>query len=77
MNVSVPIPCTYYHYFSVVKLEVRDDDSPSSSFIVKNCFLCFGFFPFPLEFEKRSFHVFKELCWDFDKECLESIDCLW
>jgi hypothetical protein len=36
-SVSVPIPCNFYHYCSVVKLDVKDGDSPSYSFIVKNC----------------------------------------
>ena len=26
---SVPVPCSFYHYCSVVQLEVRDGDSPS------------------------------------------------
>ena len=42
MSVSVPIPCSFHHYCSVVKFEVRDGDSPNRSFIVKNCF-CFCF----------------------------------
>jgi hypothetical protein len=36
-----------------------------------------GFVAFPDEFESSSFHVFEELCWDFDGNCIESIDCLW
>ena len=67
------------------KLEVRDGDSTSCSFIVKNCFhysgFCFLFFvfcfAFPDEFENCSFHVFEELCWNFDGDRIESIDCLW
>ena len=38
VSVSVPIPCSIYHYCSAVKLEVRDGDSPSCYFIVKNFF---------------------------------------
>ena len=55
----------FNHYCSVVKLEVRDHDSPSCSLIVKNCFCYSGFFAFPDEFENCSFHVFEELCWDW------------
>jgi hypothetical protein len=66
----------FYHHFSVVKLEVRDGDSPSHSFIVKYCFHYSGFFAFLDEFENCSFHVFEELCWDFDGDCIESIDGL-
>jgi hypothetical protein len=36
MSVSVAISCSFYHYCSVAKLEVRDGDSPSCSFTVKN-----------------------------------------
>jgi hypothetical protein len=70
------IPCSFYHYCSVVKLEVTVGDSPSISFIAKNCFHYSGFFAFPDEFENCSFRVFEELCWDFDGDCNESIDCL-
>jgi hypothetical protein len=24
-----------------------------------------------------AFSVFKELCWDFDGNCIKSVDCLW
>jgi hypothetical protein len=75
--VSVPIPNSFCHYCSVVKLEVRVGDSLSCSFIVKNCFHYSVIFAFPAEFENCSFHIFEELCWDFDGDCIESIDCLW
>ena len=32
---------------------------------------------FPGEFENCSFYVFEELCWDFDGDYIESVDCLW
>jgi hypothetical protein len=80
VSVSVAVPCSFYHYCSIVKVDVRDDDSPSCSFIVKNCFCYSGLFvclfAFPDEFE-NFFHIFEELCWDFDGDCIESIDCLW
>jgi hypothetical protein len=47
VSVSLPIPCSYYHYCSEVKLEVRDGDFPSCSS--------------PYELENCSFHVFEEL----------------
>ena len=37
VSISVPIPCSFNHYCSVVKLEVRNNDSPNQSFIVKYC----------------------------------------
>jgi hypothetical protein len=27
LSVSIPIPCSFYYYCSVVHLEVRDDDT--------------------------------------------------
>jgi hypothetical protein len=51
MSVSVPIPCRFYQYCSVVQLEVRNSDSARSSFIVQDCF---GY-----EVENYSFKVYK------------------
>jgi hypothetical protein len=34
--VSVPLTCSFYQHCSVVHLEVRDDDTPRSSFIVED-----------------------------------------
>jgi hypothetical protein len=48
---SVPVPCSFYHYCSVVQLEVRDDESPRSSFIVENCFRYPEFLVIPEEVE--------------------------
>ena len=38
MPVSVPIPYIFYHYCSVIQLEVRDGDSDRDLFIVENSF---------------------------------------
>jgi hypothetical protein len=37
-----PMPCSFYHYCSLVQLEVRDGDSPRSSFLVENSFHYLG-----------------------------------
>jgi hypothetical protein len=48
VSVTVAIPWTFYHHCSVVKLEIRDGDSPIRSFIVKY-YLCYsGFFAFQM-----------------------------
>ena len=48
--------CSFYHYCSVVKVDVRDGDSPSCSFIVKNYFHYSVFFLiFPDELEELLF----------------------
>jgi hypothetical protein len=49
MFVSVSIPCSFYHYCYVVKLEVRDADSSRGSFIVKNYFSVLDFLPFQMK----------------------------
>jgi hypothetical protein len=76
VSASIPIPCSYYHYCCVVKLEFKDGDSLRIPFI-KKCFHYSRFFCFPDEFENCSFHVFEELCWDFDGDCIGCVDCLW
>ena len=66
----------FYHYCSVVKLEVRNGDFPICSFFVKNCFCYSGIFAFPDDVEKFPSHVLEELCWDFGGDCIESIHSL-
>ena len=70
VSASVPIVCSFYHYCSVVQLEVRDGDSSQSSFIVQDCFAYPDFlfvcwfvcsFVFPYEVENCSFKVYKKI----------------
>jgi hypothetical protein len=75
LSVSVPIPCGFYHYCLVVELEVRHGDSTRSSFIVEDCYP--GFFVILDEFENCSFYLCEELSWNFDRDCIESVDCFW
>jgi hypothetical protein len=35
------------------------------------------FFLFPYEIKNCSFKVCKELCWNFDGNCIECVDCFW
>jgi len=48
LPVSVPILHSFYDYCSVILLEVRDGDSPRSSFIVEYSFCYPGFFVTPI-----------------------------
>jgi hypothetical protein len=66
LSISVPVTCSFYHYCSVLDLEIRDGDSCRSSFIVVNSFHYTGFFVVvvvvvvvvvPNEFENCSFSV--------------------
>jgi hypothetical protein len=34
-----------------------------------------GFIVCPREIENCSFHVTEELCWNFDENSIESVDC--
>jgi hypothetical protein len=56
MLATVPIPCSFCHYCSVIWLEVRDGDSARSFFIVENVFHYASFF-FSNEFASFSFSV--------------------
>jgi hypothetical protein len=42
-SISLPIPNSFYHYCSVLHLEIRNDDSSRGSFIVENCLSYPGF----------------------------------
>ena len=77
MSVFMPIPCVFYYYCSVVQLEFRVADASRSSVIVQDCLSYPGFFGFLYEVENCSFKVCKELCWNFDGNCIESVDCFW
>jgi hypothetical protein len=82
------MPYNFYHYCSVVQLEVRHGDSPRSSFIVENSFHYPGFFVIPNELQiltlelyeekkeaKKKKELYEELICNFDGNCIESVDC--
>jgi hypothetical protein len=67
--ITLPIPCSFYHNFSVVQLEIRDGDSSRSYFIIENSFLILienRFFVIANEFENWSFKLCEEFSWNFD-----------
>ena len=76
LPIFVPISCCYYHYFFVVELEIRDGDSPRSSFILDNSVLDPEFFVIPDEFENYSFDLCEELIRNFDGNYIESVEFL-
>jgi hypothetical protein len=76
-SVAVPVPCSFYQNCSVVQLEVRHGDSTRGSFIVENSVCYPRFFVFPGEFANCSFQFVEELSWNFDGDCIESVDCFW
>ena len=48
-----------------------------SSFIVENSFSYPGFLVIPNKFANCSFYLYEELSWNFDGDCVESVDCFW
>jgi hypothetical protein len=38
-------------------------------------FVFLGFFVIPDEVQKCTFYLCEELSWDFDDDCIESVDC--
>jgi hypothetical protein len=59
----------FYYYCSVVQLEVRDGDTSNSLYCI-GLLLLSCFFLFLYEVENCSFKICKELCWNFDGNCI-------
>ena len=47
---------------------------PAILLLLRIVFDILDFFTFPDKFENCSFYVFEELSWDFDGDCIESVD---
>ena len=75
-NCICTITIHFYHYFSIIQLEVGND-SPWSSFIVENSFLIYWISIIPNDFSNCSFYLYEELSLNFDGDCIESVDCFW
>ena len=73
----MPIPRYFYDYGSILELEARDGDASGSPFIEQDYFGYPWFSVFPYEVEYCSFEVCEELCWDFDRDHIKSIDYFW
>ena len=74
LSIPIQITCSFYYYCSVVQVEVRENVTSRNSFIVQDCFTYPGPFVFPYEGgENDSVKVCKELCWNFDGNCIESL----
>jgi hypothetical protein len=76
VSVYVWIQWSFYPHCFVVEHEVRDCNSSQSSLIV----LDFGFpwlIIFTYEVQNWSYKVYKKLGWNFDGDCIESVDCFW
>ena len=73
-SVFMPVPSCFHYCSSVIEFEVRDGNASRSSFIVLDSFGYPGFFVFPYKVDYFSLKVCEEFCWDFDGDCIESID---
>ena len=67
----------FYYYIFVVQLEIRVGDTSRSSLIVQYCSSYTGIFVLPYAVDNSYFKVHKELSWNFDENCVQSIDCFW
>ena len=77
LSIFVPVPSCFQNYSSIIELEVRDGDASGSFFIVQDCFGYPRSTVFPYRVGYCSFKVCEELCWDFNGDCIESVDCFW
>jgi hypothetical protein len=57
--------------------EIRAGNTSSKSFIIQYYFSYPEFLFFPYEIENCPFMVSKELSWNFNRDCIDSIDCSW
>jgi len=73
MNFFVPITYSFYHYYSVIYLEVRDDDSPRSPFIVEDsfCYVSFLLLQMNLQIANYLSNSMKKMSLNFDRDCIE------
>ena len=72
LSVSLPIPYSFYHYYSLILFAFRDNDSPRSPFIVEDSFSYPGFFVIPDKFANCSVKLYEELACNFDGDCIDS-----
>jgi hypothetical protein len=45
--------------------------------VILGLFVCLFVFVIPDEFENCSFCICEALSWNFDGDCIESVDCFW
>jgi hypothetical protein len=50
---------------------------PDVLFLLRIVFAILVFFVIPNEFENCPFQFYEKLSWNFDEDCMESIDCFW
>jgi hypothetical protein len=48
---------------------------PEVLLLLRRVFAILGFFIFPDEFANCPFYLSEELSWNFDGDCIDSVDC--
>jgi hypothetical protein len=71
--VSIPTPDSLYQYYFVVQIGISDGDTSRSSFIVQD------YFSYPWLFSsiltsRIAFSRPIKMCWNFDRDYIESVD---
>ena len=82
LNNSIGTPVCFNANIKLLSLlliysRVKDGDASRSSFFVQDSFGYLGFFVGQNEVEYFSFEVCEKVCWDFDGDCIESVDYFW
>ena len=75
VSVTVPVPCSFYHKFSVVQLEVRHGASTKVLLSLRRVFAILGFLLVQMNLQIALW--IEELTWNFDGDYTESVDCFW
>ena len=81
ISVFVPVPyclddCSFAVCGFVVWAEVRKVGFSSSIFLSQDCFGYSGSFVFPYELWKFLFYFCEKCDWQFDRDHIESVDCI-
>jgi hypothetical protein len=70
--------CQYHAVFSILaQVQLKDDDTLCSSFIIQGTFRNTGVSVFPCKAEHCSFKISEELHWNSDKDYNEFVNFLW
>jgi hypothetical protein len=62
---------------AIIQFEIRNTVTAKGSSIVQDCFSYPGSYVFQYEFDNCILHVWKELCWNFEGDFIESVDWIW
>ena len=66
LSLSIPIPCSFCYYCSVVQLEVKDNEIQKEVLLLYKIVLTNLCFCFSIWSWQYFFNICKELCWNFD-----------